>query len=354
MLDDVSPPLGAVSARDRWRGLGASSLGRLWLLCAFAAAWGGFVGCSDERLQQTPVLSLEPAAFLFAKQEIGQAETRRVTVTNRGNLDLVLKNIRLREESGAGEFVLFVEDASGSRLDAPPSTLTIAKDEAERITLVVTYAPKDDNTTADAATVVFETNDPEQLTVSIPVVSGGQGAELIVSPNAVTFDGRVTVGTTVTEDVLFQNIGVSDLVVADLRIDGAQSEVSVAVIDPPLGSPPFADPFIIEPSQSATVRITYTPTSLAGLSNTALVVVSNDVQAEERRVPISGSSGASCINVLPDPIEFGSALVVDSRNGPTPNLQGITIESCGAVELRVDRIEFEGDAFGLTAVFEPE
>jgi hypothetical protein len=316
------------------------------MLLAFVSA---STGCSEERKSRTPVLALEPTAFVFPKaQRESDPLERRVEIINRGSADLLIRNISLDDRSTNNEFSLLFEDADGN-VGPVPDLIRIAPDATPRPAFRVTYSPSDDLPGADEGFVRLESNDPSALSKAIPITAGGQGAELRVSPEPIVFE-QVEAGGRDTILVNVRNIGLTDLVISNLRIDGS-ADFTAALDDRALTGDLGENPIVLAPDAAVELALTYAPPAL-GRDFAELVILSNDARVAEKRVPIQARGLAPCINVLPDPVDFGSALLVASADDETPNLRTLTIESCGDVELRIDRFEFEGDAFAM--VSQPE
>ena len=301
------------------------------------------LSCGEKRSTKTPLFDTLPAAFTFAKLEIGQSEVRRVQVINRGSGDLVMQAITLDDKSTTGqEFSVFVEQ--DGELVAPPERITLPGGTDATVTLAVRYAPADDRETADSGAVLVSTNDPDARDVRIPVGTGGQGAEIRVSPRTVDF-GEVEAGQTAGEDILITNVGLVDLVITELEVNGSQDfgarqgeRILIGRLD---------DPLVVPPGQSITIEATYAPPTL-GPDSGELQIFSNDVAAGITTVSLGANGAAPCIQVIPESVDFGSGLLVEDRGSATPNKLPVSIESCGTTPLRIDRIEVTGGdgAFG--------
>ncbi|MCA9547890.1 MAG: hypothetical protein KC613_25975 [Myxococcales bacterium] len=319
---------------------------------ALSLLLAGLAGCSDERKATTPRLSVEPAAFVFPKLQPGEVLRRRVALANRGSAELLVRNVRLVDESSDGEFTLTYEGPDGA-VGPLPDLIRIPVG-GNTPALIVEYAPVEEadsaNPIVDQGSVRLESNDPDNLEAQIEIIAGGQGAELLVQPNIIRFE-EVEAGGESEQVVRLSNVGLADLVITELRVDGSQ-DFSAALDGRRLNGDLGDAPIVIAPDTTVEVQMVYAPPSL-GQDLGELVILSNNVQAEEVRVPIEARGLAPCINAYPTPLDFGSALLVPSREGETPNLKALTIESCGDVELRVERIEFEGEAFGLARPIQP-
>lgn len=308
----------------------------LWLLVAGLSS-----GCGDVQGARTAEFAVRPEAFVFPRLSLGQQTVRRVTVTNEGTGDLVLVEIGLDDRSTATEFELSTEEGGSAspvtladRLVLPPGT--------ERI-FAVRYTPADEQ--PDDGALVLSTNDPNQPRVSIPIRASETAGEIDVNPSTVDFGG-VELGETASESLTVTNLGVAELVISRVVISGLAG-FGVQYEGRDLAGA-LAEPIVLGPGAQITLEARYSPAS-AGVADADLLIESNAVNTPELIVKLYANGAVPCINVTPDSLDFGAGLLVDDREGVTPNQRGVTIESCGTVPLRVRRIEFEDprDAFAV-------
>jgi hypothetical protein len=127
-----------------------------------------------------------------------------------------------------------------------------------------------------------------------------------------------------------------------LDAEGAELSVVDGAFEPAIS---------VESGDSVEVLITYAP-QVAGADLDELKILSNDPERPNLSIPIRANGAAPCIQVTPTTLDFGSGLLVPSRDEPSPNVREVLIESCGGTNLKINSIEFEGAAFGLTQSFE--
>lgn len=319
-----------------------------WLPALALLLSGLAAGCGEVGGAKTAEFVVRPEAFVFPRLSIGQTTVRRVTVTNEGTGDLILIEIGLDDRSTASEFELFT-DADG--VETPVSfddRLVLAPETT--LVFGVRYTPGDE--APDGGALVMSTNDPDLPRASIPIQASETGGEIDVNPRTIDFGG-VEVGETGTESLRVTNLGVADLVISRLEVNGrAGFGVQYEGRDV-VGA--LAEPLVLGPGQQIVLDATYTPAS-PGVADGELLIVSNAATTPELAVQLYANGAEPCINVTPASVDFGSGLLVDDREGATPNQRGVTIESCGTVPLRVRRIEFEDprDVFAVLDLPTPE
>jgi hypothetical protein len=294
-------------------------------------------GCGEERSTKTPLFEAQPGAFTFAKLEIGQSEVRRVQVLNRGSGALVIQNPSIEDGSTTGsEFSLFVE--VDGELQPAPARMELPGNSDDTITLAVRYVPADEDATVDSGAVLLQTNDPDAREVRIPIGSGGQGAEIRVSPRTIDF-GEVEAGATGKRDLVITNIGLVELVITRFAVSGSQDFGASKDDQALLGD--LAEPIVVPPGETTTIQATYAPPTL-GPDSGELQIFSNDVASPVTTIELNANGAAPCLNVIPESLDFGAGLLVESVNVETPNRLPLTLESCGTTPLRVDRLELVG------------
>lgn len=304
---------------------------RLLLLTIAALA------CSEQQSTQTPNLTIEPDSFVFPKLTVGESRQSEVVVSNSGTGTLILRSIDLNDESTAGEFTLQRKDGDDlSEVEAP-----VSLEQGDRLVLVVTYAPADDNERPDRGSVGLETNDAARLSVNIPIGGEDQGAEIVVSPEVIDF-GAVTAGERAERTLTITNIGVADLVVDHLTRNGSPDftiERQGAVLPDDLSD----EPIVIPPLESRDLDVIYAPET-AGPDGAEVHIQSNDPIQPDVTVLLTANGAAACVRVVPDNLDFGASLKVEnsSPETPTPNVESILVESCGGTPLQVTAIEITG------------
>ena len=301
-------------------------------------------GCdSGVESADTPVFANDPAQFLFASLPVGSMDAKRIRLINLGSGELVITDVELNDESTANEFSLHYENKAGEAADLPQRIRIAAGADAgvnsTSPSLIVEYRPSDNDPADDFGQITLKTNDPQRGEVTLNIVTGEQGAEILVSPRAIQFD-QVDVGSTAVENLTINNVGRADLLISRFSINGSADRFSAQLNGQSLLEP-LREPLVIPTGESVTIEVTYSALSV-GPANGELLITSNDIEQQSTTVGLIANGAAPCIQVVPDLIDFGSALMVDDLNAETPNRQALSIESCGTTPLRIDRIEVEG------------
>ncbi len=312
------------------------------------------LACSDKQEEQvTPIFDTSPSPcqapegeirrcglFLFSPLKAGQQAQRELDLLNRGKGDLVIKDLRLEDESTAGEFKLFIKGTEGEHLELP-ELLELPGGEEYRLTLLLIYRPEDDSSEPDTGVLRFRSNDPQSLEVEIPILTGGRGAEIRVVPNALNF-GPVEAGEEAERELQISNSGVVNLQIDGFNISGSP-DFSLFYEGEVLSSERSLN---IPSGENLNVQLRYAPPA-AGPDEGELQILSNDGTQRMTTVPLSANGAEACLRLLPQLLEFPSALRVDDPEGPTPNRQALSFQSCGQSVLRVERLEFDQEVFGL-------
>jgi hypothetical protein len=304
-----------------------------WSLLAavVGATLTGLAGCDDGvNVSQTPALQFAPPEFRFPKLQPGQSIVREVVVTNGGSGDLILGEIRLEDDSTAGELELFVRGADG-QLGSVPREVTLS---------AVRYSPTDAEATADRGAVRLRTNDADNEAPRIPIASGDIGAEIFVNPQTLDFES-VEAGQTAVRQLTITNLGQVELVVSRLDVSGSQ-DFGARFQDRSVTGDLGENPLVVPQGESILVDVTYSPPTL-GPDTGELKITTNDTARPTVTVNLRANGAAPCIQVVPESVDFGSALMVPGTDVETPNTRPLVIESCGTTPLRVTGLAIAND-----------
>lgn len=319
--------------------------GALTILSLFA--------CDDEdkgiSISKRPLLNYNPQSFSFSVLSVGNQATSFVKIENLGQGDLRMTDFNI-DSSSSAEFSLKQSDQgqSGAELLDLPQEIRIVSGASTYLAL--TYDKQ--NETNAQGNVVFKTNDSQNLTVNIPIVTGLAGAELRVDPSNIVFDS-VEAGQTAVKEVTLSNTSVQRLEIYDLKINGS-ADFTVQIDGETVNTHPLQSPIIIESTDQKVITVTYQPQT-AGPDIGELQINSNDGVYPNFSVAITANGATPCMEVVPtDLMEFGNAPLVLDRSMETPNHQPLLIKSCGNIALEIKKIEFEGAEFGLHQMIVPE
>ena len=214
---------------------------------------------------ETPRISITPEDISFGSVQAGLSAQQSVTITNTGNTGLGLNNIFV---DGTDADVFTVTNQCGSSL-APEASCAVD----------VTFAPSTEGTRN--ATLTIESTDPENESVSVPLSGKGTLAptpEISVTPESVDL-GRVLSGTSATAQVTVDNNGNAALQIDSITLTGANAADFIQT----------NDCTTVAAGESCTVDLNYTA-GAPGVSNSTLVVRSNDPETAETSVSVTAES----------------------------------------------------------------
>ena len=161
-------------------------------------------------------------------------------------------------------------------------------------------------------------NDPDEGTVSVPLFATVTGVpEISVAPMSIDF-GTVTVGDTATEEVTVTNDGTANLSLNSTMLAGPDAgEFGGTTVD---------ETIILEPGESVTGEVTFSPTS-GGAKSASIRLASNDPGQPTTVVQLSGTGEAFPeIAVDPASIDFGNVTVGESATESVTALEGIDLD----------------------------
>jgi hypothetical protein len=169
-------------------------------------------------------------------------------------------------------------------------------------TLDVTYAP---TTVTTAPSTAFFTVTECAGCTALPISLRGQPVDtgLSVTPNPLDF-GFVPLGPAVVKSITLANVANRDIhfLTAPLLDTGHPAAVfSIA------GGPAF--PLTLAPGTSQTVPISFAPGTTLGAFTGSITFFSDDPQASQVAVPLTGTGGGPQIQCLPGSLVFGQVAV---------------------------------------------
>jgi hypothetical protein len=275
--------------------------GRLWVLVPlFGCQLEQGLGTADDLggivQGQAPDIVVEPTSIDFGSLRVLEAETASavVTVTNEGDLDLELRDVRLVESAGTG-FTL-----------GPPSSIVLPPGAQAEIFVV--FAPGQ-HTEADGQ-VQIGSNDPDQPIVAVPLRGVGVAPAIALDPSVFDF-GAVEAGCDVVQEIEIRNVGDDTLAVNDLQFTPSSSELSFGSVEA----------FALEPQEFRVVAVTYRPTD--AVDDTALLAVASNDPVQPRALATQVATLAAYedqTDLFEQPFQPESDIlfVVDNSNSMSP------------------------------------
>ena len=207
-----------------------------------------------------PDIAVDPAVLDFGSVVLGSTSSRVVTVTNEGTADL---NVMSADIIDSGDFSVTLGGAP----------FTLAPAAARDVT--VQYGPG--SAGAATGTLRFQSNDPDENPVDVPLSGNAAVPDIAVDPAALDF-GSVVLGSASSRVVTVTNEGMADLNVTstDIIDSGNFSVIS------------GGGPFTLAPSAARDVTVQFDPDSF-GVKAGTLRFLSNDPDESPYDVPVGGT-----------------------------------------------------------------
>ncbi len=203
-----------------------------------------------------PLLQVEPLFIDFGFQSEGTTVDSDVIVTNLGDAPLVLDDLGLVGPSSFGT--------------AASGTIEIAPGASAVLTVAYTAALRLDEGSLD-----FVSNDTTFPAISVGLE--GTGANPALQSQDLVF-GIVSPGTTVTQDLPLYNPGNVAVTVSDVQSS-----------DPAFDVGPITSPVVVEPGQTSSVEVHFTPDDY--LQYSGVLSFTSDARVEAPDVNATGQGG---------------------------------------------------------------
>jgi hypothetical protein len=203
-------------------------------------------------------LSASPPSVNFASVPLGQTNSQPITLTNTG-----LANVEILRSTVAGASFKLTGLAS-STVIAPGASVTF--NVTFRASSAATF-------TATASIYSNASNSP--LAVDLSGTGAAASLQLATSPSSLGF-GSVTVGASSSLNISLTNSGNSNLTISKVTTPSAvltTSGVSAGLI--------------LGPSQTATLDVTFLPTSAASISGS--ISITSNASTAPVKIPVTGS-----------------------------------------------------------------
>ncbi len=246
-------------------------------------------------------LGVSPTALVFGSidVQVGKPVTRMITVTNPGNQVLTITPITLEDLEG--------EPYEGGQFEVlTPAPLSI--EPLDNAVIEVRYQPELESA-GDFAILVLGTNVPQTPLVQVSLSGRGVDRHIDVSPLTLSFAPTYRNPAVPPEATLeVRNTGETPLVLGDIMIegDGASAE-SFSVVG--------ELPAVLEPEQSSTLTVRFTPRAPEDL-RAALHIVNDDDSRPIVRVDLSGEGVLPPLSVTYTSIEWETIAVGQERPLP--------------------------------------
>jgi hypothetical protein len=285
----------------------------LALVTLWAASSGGGCSCEDAagggdqlRVGANPILEVQPGALNFSSATPDNPETQTLTLTNIGEGDLKLLDVRLEQLGSTFTF------------DGPP-TDTLPSERQTEIT--VTYTPDDD--IADSGTLIIEGSNNQRAAIPLNAIAPRRQLQCI--PDPISFNG-VELGQTDTLSVRLQNIGNLPLTLQSASLEFGR--VFSITQEPDAG--------VLDPEDSVQLELAFSPEFGGREDDTLRIVIEESPGLFECRV--QGVTPLPTIALSPNRIDFGNVPV-----GQTVT-ETVTVSNTGEAPLRIEAIDFLRDS----------
>ncbi len=224
--------------------------------------------------QLAPVIHVVPSSeerLIFGQTDLNTIATKRVVVTNVGDLPLQIDNIDL---NASKDFSYTLENASGM-----PVALAANSDQS----LVVNVAFEPSNTGKQTGSLVFSSNDPVHPLYELPIVANSDTPCLQILPTILEFSPAQSVGTKKTQTVQLKSCSDVPLVVSNIMKTG--------------GADVFAHELKngeteLKNGESAELNVTFAPTA-EGNYQAEYVVLNNDPLQPNAVVKVMGTASSN-------------------------------------------------------------
>lgn len=282
---------------------------------------------------QAAQIQANPNPVVIAADRLNEPIDVDVTLFNIGSSPFDISGMRL--ESGLGHFSLTNLPEALPASIAPDGNLTFG----------VRYQPETGGEHSDRILISCDADNCDGGFYIVELRGTALTPYLVLSPPEVGF-GTVEIGETVTAEITATNEGqavavIDSITLAPNPLDG-DDEIKIDSI----GGQPWdsVETVELEPLQSTTIVVSYTPADNDNDSET-MVVRSNDPELPIQQVTLNGRAAAPRLEVFPAVVEFGSVAV-----GFGPIERTITIRNAGTADLQMDPISFRDTSGAFTLV----
>lgn len=265
-----------------------------------------------------PQLDITPSSRNFGNVTIGTTATGAVILSNTGKANLIISTVSVTGVTFATSGV------------TTPATVA----PGGNVALNVAYSPK--TTSTDTGLVTISTNDPIVSTATISLTGAGTAApvgQLALNPPSLNF-GNIALGGNATLPVTVTNSGQASVHISQVSTTDAQFAVSG-----------FSIPATLNPGQSATLQVKYSPTAAVPTSGSISLV--SDIQGSPTILSLFGKGAQAAIVVSPASLNFGNVAVSTSK------LQTVTISNTGNASLNITQASLSAANFSISGFATP-
>jgi Abnormal spindle-like microcephaly-assoc'd, ASPM-SPD-2-Hydin len=215
-------------------------------------------------------LSATPSSVNFGSVALGLTNSQSISLTNTGSANVQISRASI---TGAG---FRLSGLSDSTIISPGASVTCS----------VYFRPSSATSFSATATIVSNASN-SALSISLSGTGTAASSILAANPTSLSF-GNVAVGASTTLNLTLTNSG--NLSITIYKITASTAAFTTSGI--PAG-------LILAPSQSATMAVTYSPSSVSNASST--VSISYSLSTSPLKISVSGSG----VQVSPGSVSLG-------------------------------------------------
>ena len=265
-------------------------------------------------LAQFGDIDVTPTTYYFGEVSVGNFSDNSFVVSNTDDESpLIIFNSRIEGED-ADQFRI-VNGGGGAVLPASEFRL-----------VTVSFSPT--STGNKSAALVFESDDPDENPLAIPLSGSAFGVPDIFSAQSLVVFGEVFVGSDQPRDVIISNAGTEELQVDSLVLSG-RDQAMFSVLEP-------ATPFTMAASSLDTLSLQFSPESI-GLKSAQINIYSSDPDENPFTLAIEGIGVSALIDVSVREHLFGEVPIGEAADF------ALEISNSGTSNLVVDSIAIDGD-----------
>ncbi len=255
-------------------------------------------------------LTATPTSLSFSNVKVGSSATAVTTLKNTGTANLTLSQI------STGTAVYLTSGISTPAVMAPGDSLV----------LTVKFAPTAAGTKSDSVSLV----DSQGGVTSVSLSGTAAQSSLSVSPGNINF-GNVVTNLTNSQTVQISNPSTISVKVSAANITGTGFSTSGLNL-----------PLTLNPLQSSTFNVQFTPTTATASSGTLTVV--SDAATSLAPITLSGTGIAAglTLSVNPTSVSFGNVNVSATAS------KNVTVTNTGNSSVAISSVTLTGSQFTLT------
>ena len=263
-----------------------------------------------------PQISVTPTALDFGATTVGTTRTMTTSVQNLGNANLVVSSASI---SGNSDF------------SVGATSFTIAPGGSARV-ITVSYTPS--AAQDDGGSLLIASNDPKQASVTVSLHGTGTAPPtfcgISITPLSLSF-GNVAIGQSPAQTVSIGNTGTAACSVSSLAISPAEFSIGSTAA------------FTVQPGNTVSVAVNYTPTN-TGADSGALVVRSNDPSSPSVSVSVGGTGILAPVCNLS--LSSASLAFSTVAIGSTAN-RSVQLNNTGTAACQLSALTVSGSGYSL-------